>query len=95
MKVTVTAPVTKRCPYRDEQDDGTLTLTFEVAEQAPELHKLAEELTAWEGEAVSHEEFTALILRWFADAGCVAARSTWTTAGLAVTVDVPGDEHHT
>jgi hypothetical protein len=84
MKVIVTAPVEKRCPYKDERDVGTVTLTFDVSEgDAPELHDLAAYLKGFEGEALSHEDFTRNVAR---DLPVIEARSTWTTAGLSVEV---------
>lgn len=89
--VKITAPVEKRCPYKDEQDEGSLTLTFRVFKDAPELHELAENLSTWTDIPISHEDFTdAVVRRWHSE-GCVSARSTWRTAGLEVSVDVPGE----
>lgn len=87
--VKVTSPVEKRCPYTDEADVGTVTLTFEVEKDAPELHEMAATLDTWAEIAISHEDFTAAVLRRWSDEGCSAARSTWRTAGMWVTVDVP------
>lgn len=87
--VTVTAPVEKRCPHKDEQDTGSVTLTFHVREDAPELHRLAADLRTWQDKPCSHEDFTAAVLDMWAAEGCVAVRTTWTTAGMQVTVDVP------
>lgn len=88
--VTVTGPVTKRCPYRDEPDEGTVEMQFRVLSgDAPELHGLADELASTSGEAISHEDYTrALYAAWF-PRGLRSVRTTWNTAGLEVTVDVP------
>lgn len=87
MRVTVN--VQKRCPYKDELDDSTATLTFDVsAGDGPELHDLAANLDSFRDIALSHEAFTALLA---GTPGCVAASSTWRTAGMEVTVDVPSE----
>lgn len=89
MKVTVTGPVVKVCPYKDETDHGTVALTFDVADgDAPELHDLGKHLLWYADQSLSHEDFTRRL--WIAT-GSASVRSTWTTAGLGVTVDVPGE----
>lgn len=90
--VTVTAPVTKLCPYKDEIDAGTATLTFHVQDEAPELHGVARVLGKWASERISHERYSDLLLTAFGPE-CVAVRTVWTTGGMEVTVDVPGDQH--
>lgn len=85
--LTVTAAVTKRCPYKDEQDDGTATLTFDVSEcDGPELHALADQLAQYRHLVISHEEFTRLLVSLD---DCVSARTTWTTAGMTVECSHP------
>jgi hypothetical protein len=83
--VTVTANVMKRCPYKQERDYGTATLTFDVplGEDAPELHALAEYLNGFTEQAISHEAFTSAVRR---DWPVMEVKSTWTTAGLSVEV---------
>lgn len=84
--MTVTVGVLKRCPYKDEQDDGTATLTFDVSEgDGPELHELADRLATYRHLVISHEDFTKLLAGLD---GCVSARTTWRTAGFEVTVEV-------
>lgn len=84
MIVKVTGRVVKRCPYKDEQDHGTVTLTFDVPEgDAPELHGLAAYLAGFRTEAISHEDFTRSICL---DLPVVEVRTTWDTAGLSVEV---------
>jgi hypothetical protein len=88
--VTVTGPVTKRCPYRDEIDEGTVTMTFLVLSgDAPELHGLAEQIAAGLNEKVSHEDYTrAMWATWFPK-GLRRVETTWTTAGMEVRVALP------
>lgn len=95
MIVTVTGEVQKRCPYRNERDHGKAVLTFLVTdEDAPEFHNLAGLLKHGAEVALSHEQYTRQLHQTWAEQGCVAVRTTWHTAGLEVTVDVPGDQHH-
>ena len=85
MRVTVTADATKLCPYADEQDHGTVEVTFDVPEgDAPELHLLGKRLESVYAQAQSHEEFT----RWVAETtGAVRVLTKWHTAGMDVTCD--------
>lgn len=55
--ITVTMPVLTQCPFKDEIDAISLSVT--CPDNAPELHGLAAKV--WElavKEPVSHEEFT-------------------------------------
>jgi hypothetical protein len=80
--LTVTAQVTKRCPYKNERDDGTATLTFWVGNgDGPELHDLAHTLGSFRDEAISHEDFTRRLL---GRPGCREVVTRWTTAGMTV-----------
>lgn len=84
MIVKVSGRVRKKCPYKDESDHGTVTLTFDVPEgDAPELHNLAKYLEGFRDEAISHEDFTRNICR---DLPVIEVRTTWDTAGLSVEV---------
>lgn len=58
--ITTRMIVTKRCPYVDEIDVGTLAVT--MPGDAPELHGLAEKITAIGHGRISHEEFTRQVL---------------------------------
>lgn len=87
--VTVSAPVAKRCPYRDEVDRGVVILTFHVADHdAPELHSLAANLRLWRDTAISHEAFTREVLT---RTGAASVSTNWSTADMEVTVDVSRD----
>lgn len=82
-RLTVTGEVTKQCPYKDERDDGTATLTFEVGDgDGPELHGLSAYLSTFRGVPLSHEAFTRALLA--ADYDCVEVVTRWETAGLTV-----------
>jgi hypothetical protein len=56
MATTITRPVIKRCPHRDETDAGQLTITFPG--HAPELHDLAAKVDALCELPITHEAFT-------------------------------------
>lgn len=89
VRVTVTADATKLCPYVGETDHGTVEVTFEVGDvDAPELHRLGEQLEAAYGQARSHEEFT----RWVGQTtGAVRVLTRWHTAGMDVTCDLSSE----
>jgi NADPH-dependent 7-cyano-7-deazaguanine reductase QueF len=78
--VRVTAPVSKRCPFVDEIDVGTVTLTWSTDGKTAELHALREWLDTFKDRAISHEDFT----REVADRLNGQAESTWMTAGMEV-----------
>lgn len=87
MNLTVTSPVIKRCPYVDEVDEGTVTLTFAVdVGDGPELHGLSRYLNGFANQSLSHEAFTRAVYHRTA---AVEVESTWTTAGMTVTARVP------
>lgn len=88
MIVVVRGPVKKLCPYRNEVDEGTVTVTFSVShrDDCRELHSLAGYLGSFEGASLSHEDFTRQV---HADLAALSVESTWQTAGLTVTCAVP------
>lgn len=83
MILTVEGDVTKLCPYKDERDDGTVTVTFEVSDgDGPELHDVARKLRLYEDVKLSHEDFTRQVKDVLS---ATAVTSRWLTAGLTVT----------
>ena len=54
--ITVRRLIAKRCPYVDETDVGTLTVTAPV--DAPELHEFETQTDKIASAPISHEEFT-------------------------------------
>jgi len=87
MKIVIKGTVRKFCPYKDEEDIGTVELTFNITEgDAPELHELATKLAKLSEWAVSHENFTRSLFHTWEEVGLVQAETTWTTAGLDVIV---------
>lgn len=87
MKVTVTSPVVKRCPYKAETDHGTIEVTFAPPQgtDAPEIHNLAVFIRTFEESEVSHEDFTRALLL---GTGAERVVTRWRTAGLDVTCDL-------
>lgn len=97
MIITISGPASKRCPYRDELDEGTVTITLDLTYgDGPELHTLSERLVS--EDEVSHEQWTDALQDWLMSQcdgrlTSVRVQSAWNTAGMAVTVDVPSDQH--
>lgn len=90
MRVTVTGPIRKLCPYRDERDEGTATLTFDLPSgDAPELHQLAKQLDAIGDQKASHEDYTRALYATWQHAGLTHVETLWHTAGLEIRCAVP------
>lgn len=84
LTVTFTRPVTKRCPYVEEVDIGTLSLTFHDQE-APEMYGMAAAIDALGAEPITHEAWTAAASALFPTA---EVASEWLTDVWTVTVEV-------
>ena len=80
--VTLSWPVTKKCPFRDELDAGELVIT--VAEDAPELHDLAGAIFRLLADPVTHEDFTRSVAGLLPPGSEVV--TTWSTGPFHVTV---------
>lgn len=61
MMTTVTRQITKTCPYKNEADEGQLSITF-YGDEAPELHDLAARIDELCVEPISHERFTQKVI---------------------------------
>jgi NADPH-dependent 7-cyano-7-deazaguanine reductase QueF len=87
--VTATFPLTHRCPYRAETDEGHAEITWSIEGRTLELHTLAAWLDQYADQAISHEDLTEEISeRLAALPGIfnVRAVTRWTTAGAQVVV---------
>jgi hypothetical protein len=84
MRTTITRQVTKRCPYADEIDVGTLSMTFEG--EAPELYDLARRIDELGSEPITHEAFTATLIAAYPEATDVETR--WRTGPWSVEVEL-------
>lgn len=85
--VTVTSPLRHRCPFVDEVDDGTVTITWEPLGSTYELHSLAEYLHGFKDSEISHEAISDRIrhdLSAHLDIHVVSVETTWMTAGMEV-----------
>lgn len=85
--VTIDSPLTHQCPYADEVDRGTVTITWRVAGATLELHSLQEYLDAFKDAKISHEEITARIrldLSMTQGVDLLSVETTWDTADMEV-----------
>lgn len=86
--VTVTVDVVHMCPFKDEVDEGSLTVVFEVADQTIELHSLKRWLDTLDEWKVTHEGFTFHVKDTLQTVGVRVRRceTIWDTAGMYVRV---------
>lgn len=85
--VTITAPITHRCPVVDEIDSGHIAITWRIAGQTYELHSLAAYLRDFKDSALAHEELTDRIrheLSVVSEIELLSVETTWLTAGMEV-----------
>lgn len=88
VRVTVNAPIRHLCPFKDEIDDGQLTLSWRTDHSTVELHSLRNFLGAFADAPISHEEVVSEIWGAMSRVGgirSVSVHTTWRTAGLEVT----------
>lgn len=88
-EVTATGVLKHLCPFVDEEDHGTITVTWKVGVDTIELHALAAYLSRFEQVRISHEDLTARIASELDATGVeiVDIKTSWSTAGFAVTVE--------
>ena len=94
--VTATLPITHRCPFRDELDEGTVTVSWATTHHLTiELHSLAAFLAGFADLEISHEDITVRILDRLQSAAegrapfsvtDVEVSTRWNTAGAEVVV---------
>jgi hypothetical protein len=86
--VTVTTGAYHRCPFKDEADEGELTLTFEAGAETLELHSLKAWIDGLDEWMVSHEAYTFYIKDQLTKIGVRVTHVTtrWTTADMTVSV---------
>lgn len=96
--MSATAPIQHLCPFVDEVDNGTITLTWDTRGATFELHALRDHLASYQGMKISHEDLTARIGKELSVAGVAlrAVVTSWRTAGMTITctayLDEPGRE---
>jgi NADPH-dependent 7-cyano-7-deazaguanine reductase QueF len=89
VRVKITRPLTHRCPFIEETDEGTVEITWVTAAHTIELHSLAGWLGEFARHAISHEDITATIQRTLdrlPGVEQVAVATRWETAGCEVEV---------
>lgn len=88
--VAVTMDAVHQCPFRDETDVGTITVTWNAGADTVELHSLRAWLDTLDEWAVSHEAYTEHVRDTLATLGVhvVSVVSEWATAGAIVEVSV-------
>lgn len=87
----ITAPLTHVCPYRDEVDEGTVTITWETEGRTFELHALREWLGRWKDSKISHEHLTSALkydLNVPDGLTVVLVSTKWNTAALDVVCSI-------
>lgn len=87
--VAVTAPIGHLCPFVDEVDEGTVTISWHAVGKTLEMHTLAACLSQWSACRISHEDLTdqiAASLAAIPGIDAVRVLTRWTTAGMTVEV---------
>lgn len=87
--ITVAGTLTHLCPFVDETDLGTFTVSWRPDGRTFELHSLAAYLGAFTDARLSHESITDRIRHDLASTPGIAAvrvDTTWTTGALDVLV---------
>jgi len=87
VQMQATAPVQHMCPFIQEVDNGTVTVTWEAAGWTFELHSLRAYLETFAGREIAHEELTAEIQAELSGAhgiNAVTVDSSWHTAGMEI-----------
>lgn len=84
VEVTLSTPLTHRCPYRDERDVGHLWFSYSTEHGEIELYRFAELVAAYDREAITHESLTEDLAMLFAPFH-PSVVTEWMTAGVVVT----------
>jgi NADPH-dependent 7-cyano-7-deazaguanine reductase QueF len=86
--LSITGPLTHLCPFVEEVDEGTITITWTTDHHTLELHSVREWLGQFADTTITHEQLTADIrttLSRLAGIDNVQVVTAWSTAGFAVT----------
>lgn len=86
--VQVTAAVRHLCPFKQEIDDGRVTVSWRTDHATVELHSLRAFLGDFAESAISHEDLVSELwaaLNALAGIRRVLVVATWKTAGMDVT----------
>jgi NADPH-dependent 7-cyano-7-deazaguanine reductase QueF len=85
--MTTTADIQHMCPFVQEIDNGTITVSWDTAGWTFELHALRAYLNTFQDREISHEDLTnevQLELAGHYGIGNVSVSSSWRTAGMEV-----------
>jgi len=85
--LTTTADIQHMCPFVQEVDNGTVTITWETEGWTLELHSLRDYLNTFRDREISHEELTEEIraeLNSRHGINIKSVKTTWRTAGMEV-----------
>lgn len=85
--VTATANIRHMCPFVQEIDNGTITVTWDADGWTIELHSLRAYLSTFRDREISHEELTEEIRAELNSHHGLSVRSVvtnWDTAGMEV-----------
>lgn len=89
VRLTTTADIQHMCPFVNEVDNGTITITWNADGWTLELHSLRAYLNTFHDREISHEELTEEVraeLSTTHGISIVDVTTTWRTAGMDVTV---------
>jgi len=87
LTMSVTSPIRHLCPFKDEVDDGTITVTWRTLNGTFELHSLRAFFATFAESEISHESLTDTIYRELSrvpSIRIVDVETHWTTAGMGV-----------
>lgn len=87
LTMTVTSPIVHLCPFRDEVDQGSITVTWLTLNGTIELHSLRAFFDSFARAEISHESLTDTIRRELNRIPSIKALdvvTNWTTAGMGV-----------
>ena len=88
VRMSATADIQHMCPFVQEVDNGTITVTWTAGGWTLELHALRAYLNTFHDREISHEELTEEVRAELAThhgINDVEVTSKWRTAGMEVT----------
>lgn len=85
--LTATADIQHLCPFVNEVDNGTVTITWKAEGWTIELHSLRAYLNTFHDREISHEELTEEVraeLNSHHGISIETVNTTWRTAGMGI-----------
>jgi NADPH-dependent 7-cyano-7-deazaguanine reductase QueF len=95
VQMSATADIQHLCPFVQEVDNGTVTVTWEAAGWTLELHSLRAYLNTFMDREIAHEELTEEIRAELSSAhgiNNVTVNSSWHTAGMEISCFTKGQD---